>query len=79
VWLLGSQTALGLQAAHAKGLVHRDIKPQNVMLGQDAETGKVVLKVIDFGLAADHLISRRPASCVAGPSAMLRRSMDERR
>ncbi len=48
------QIASGLQAAHAAGLVHRDIKPQNVMLSQDS-TGRTILKLIDFGIAADHL------------------------
>ncbi len=43
------QAALGLQHAHEEGLVHRDIKPGNLMLSRKGKTATV--KVLDFGLA----------------------------
>ncbi|PWT88905.1 MAG: hypothetical protein C5B54_09840 [Acidobacteria bacterium] len=44
------EAALGLQAAHAKGIVHRDISPDNLVVVKD-ESGDEVTKVIDFGIA----------------------------
>jgi serine/threonine protein kinase len=43
------QAALGLQHAHEEGMVHRDIKPGNLMVARRGE--KAVVKVLDFGLA----------------------------
>jgi hypothetical protein len=44
------QAALGLQHAHAQGLVHRDIKPPNLLLTHGGEHGALV-KLLDLGLA----------------------------
>jgi serine/threonine protein kinase/TolB-like protein/Tfp pilus assembly protein PilF len=43
---VATQIASGLAAAHAVGVVHRDVKPENIMLRPDG-----IVKVLDFGLA----------------------------
>lgn len=61
------QTCAGLRHAHRQGVIHRDIKPQNLLLTRDRET----VKIADFGVArlssSDAPITRVGTNIYAAP------------
>jgi CheY-like chemotaxis protein len=65
---IGSQLAESMEVAHEQGVIHRDIKPQNLLLDADG-----VLKVMDFGVArlAERTTTLTEAGLIVGTPAYM--------
>jgi eukaryotic-like serine/threonine-protein kinase len=75
-----SQICDGLEAAHSQGVVHRDLKAQNILIGRSGQ-----IKIIDFGLArAVHLEGMTATGLIMGtpeymaPEQVAGKHVDER-
>jgi serine/threonine-protein kinase len=65
------QALVALAAAHANGVVHRDLKPDNLFLTR-GEDGAWLIKVLDFGISRLERQSQGSASAsMTGPSAVM--------
>ncbi len=62
------QIAAALSAAHASGIIHRDVKPGNVLVRVDG-AGRPSIKVVDFGLAK--LLTSDSTTQLTGPFEVL--------
>ncbi len=70
---VAGQVAEGMQAAHAGGVLHRDLKPDNVLVRKEGE--RWLVKVIDFGLALRLQTIETSAARASGEETILSNSV----
>jgi serine/threonine-protein kinase len=73
---IGVQLLSGLDAAHSVGVVHRDVKPENIFVTWVGGNAPACIKLLDFGLCrrADHALDEKTltiAGCIVGTPGYL--------
>lgn len=63
----------GVSHAHERGVIHRDLKPGNIMIAEDDRQGRVRAKIIDFGVArpAEEPLRRKDRDKIVGTAAYI--------
>ena len=51
IWRFVGQMSCALVYIHNKNILHRDIKPDNILVHEDTSTGRLTCKLADFGIA----------------------------
>jgi serine/threonine-protein kinase len=59
-----AQVGKGLEHAHSRGVIHRDIKPPNVFLSRSHD--ELIVKILDFGIARQQALPRHSAATGTG-------------
>jgi serine/threonine-protein kinase len=71
---IGVQLLSGLEAAHNAGVIHRDVKPENVFVSWTGDNTPAVVKLLDFGLCRRAQVDEKTltiAGCIVGTPGYL--------
>jgi signal transduction histidine kinase/DNA-binding response OmpR family regulator len=68
---VGLGVAAALRAVHEGGIIHRDVKPKNIMIARNGKNATERVRLIDFGVATDMMVATHEGETLAGTLAYL--------